>query len=222
MSQIFVYLFLIILFIAGVWSFIKLDISENLDTTIPNVSAFNKIKPLLDKGKRSIVFSIAINPNEDTNYSIEQRADSLLLLLNKEANKYIGNLQYKSDIDPDSFSQYFYNHLYLFLDSSDYKQIEKDLNNETIRRAMVANKASLYSPEGLALKDWILKDPLHLTKYGYNKLKQGTLSDDFINNEGLFISEDKHRLLIYGTLKYNPSESKNNVLLSKEIGRAHV
>ncbi|VAW26960.1 hypothetical protein MNBD_BACTEROID06-519, partial [hydrothermal vent metagenome] len=217
MSKIFVYLLVLIFFIAGLWSFERLEISENLDTTIPNVAAFNKIKPLLDKGKKSIIFSITINPGKDTPYGIEQQANSLIQLLNKEVNELIGDLQYKSDIDPDSFSRYFYNHLYLFLDSSDYVQIEKDLNNETIKRAMVANKASLYSPEGLALKDWILKDPLHLTKYGYNKLKQGSFTNDFINNEGLFISEDRHKLLIYGALKYNPSESKTNRALSEKL-----
>ncbi len=217
MAKLFVYVLLISMYLAGWWSFINLHISEDIDAAIPNAEAFSKIKPLLDKGKRSIVFSMAIDSIEDTPFSIEKRADNLIVLLTNSVGKYIGNLQYKSDIDPDTFAEFFFNHLYLFLDSVDYLQIERDISSVRIAEAMKINKSSLYSPEGLALKDWILKDPLHLSRYGYNKLEQDVVTDAFIANEGLFISPDQNKLFLYGTLKYNPSESENNNILANKL-----
>ena len=172
-----IYLLLIALIIAGWWSFSNLEVSEDIDTAIPNAKAFSKIKPLLDKGKRSVVFSMAINVNEDTPFLIANNADSLIALLTENTGNYIGDLQYKSDIDPDTFSLFFFNHLYLFLDSSDYLEIEKDIRTYSIAKTMSANKSALYTPEGLALKDWTTKDPLHLSRYAYKKLQKDVVAD---------------------------------------------
>ncbi len=217
MSNFFVYTLLILLFFLGWWSFSNLHISEDLDTAIPNAAAFKKIKPLLDKGKKSVVFSLALNPSTDNAYITEKKAIELVTALKLKAGSHINNLQYKSDLDPSVVSNYFFNHLYLFLDSSDYNRIKLSLASSNIRKTMVENKQSLYSPEGLALKEWTIKDPLHFMQYGYSKIKSNALSNNYLQNEGLFISEDQRTLFIYGELAFNPSESDQNSLLAKTL-----
>ncbi len=217
MSKFFIYSLLVLTFFIGWWSFTNLQISEDLDTALPNAKALDKIKPLLNKGKKSVVFSLAIEPSTDTPYSIEKIAKELVITLESKVGSQINNLQYKSDLDPVAVSDYFYSHLYLFLDSADYGQIELSLTPSNIKNTMIANKQSLYSPEGLALKDWTIKDPLHFTKFGYAKLKTDALTANYIANEGLFISSDKRSIFIYGELVYNPSESAQNSLLAKNL-----
>ncbi len=217
MSKIFIYSLLVLTFFLGWWSFTNLQISEDLDTAIPNVAAFNKIKPLLDKGKKSVIFSLSLDPKLDDIYGIEKKAVALIDELKINAGSQLTNYQYKSDLDPEVVSDYFFNHIYLFLDSTDYKQIELSISESGIRNTMVKNKQSLYSPEGLALKEWTIKDPLHLMKYGYSKIKSNALSDNFLKNEGLFISDDQHILYIYAELTFSPSESDQNSLLAKKL-----
>ena len=203
--------------VTGGICFWELDISENIDATIPSNKSYNKIRPLLDKGKQSVIFSLAIDHTKSSTNQISNYADSLVSHLNQKIGDYIGDYQYSSDLDPDSFALFFYDHLHLFLDSNDYVEIEKRLNKESITTTMVANKASLMSPEGIALKDWIIRDPLHLMRYGYTKLNQNEISESFIQNDGLFISKDGSKLFLYAKLKYNPSNSKLNRELTQNL-----
>jgi len=205
---------LLISTVVGIWSFANLNISENIDSNFPGNQAFKSIKPILDRGKETIIFSLALSPGRDTPASLEEKADSLISYLDSEAGNYLADLQFKSDIDIDSFGIFLYRNLHLFLDSTDYTVIESRLNPGEISSAMRDNKNTLFSPEGLMLKNWLLRDPLHLMELGYNKLKQGVVVEDLIENEGLFISRDQSKLFIYGRLKYNSSESKNNEALA--------
>ncbi len=217
MPKFFIYSLLVLSIFLGWWSFTNLHISEDLDTAIPNVAAFNKIKPLLDKGKKTVVFSMVLNPGLNNTYSAEKKAIALIKELKLKAGSHITNFQYKSDLAPSVVSDYFFNHLYLFLDSSDYDQIKRSISPRSIRNTMVKNKQSLYSPEGLVLKDWIIKDPLHFIKYGYSKIQSNGLSDKYLQNEGLFISNDQRILFVYAELTFNPSESDQNSLLAQKL-----
>ena len=201
---------------AGVWSFLHLEVSENIDASIPGNQAFEKLKPLLDKGKKTVIFSLEVSP-ETPPYQIRETADSLVKLLEQNAGEFVGDFQYQSDIDPDEFGQFFYDHLYLFLDDNDYVQITQKLNTDSISRIMKANKISLSTPEGIALKDWIVRDPLHLMSFGYNKFKNDVMSDAMMQNEGLFISKTGTQLFVYAKLKYNASVSKLNRKLAGKL-----
>ncbi len=217
MQKLFVYLLIIAMLVGGWWSFVNLDISEDIDSAIPNAKTYSKIKPLLDKGKKALILSMSLDSNVDTPYSIAKKADSLVAFVNSQVGDYVNGLHYKSDIDPDVFSAFLFNHLYLFLDSLDYKKIEEDIMPHRIAAIMKINKSSLFSPEGFALKHWTIKDPLHLLRFAYDKLKRDVVADDIIANEGLFISSDRKKLFIYGSLSYSPSESSNNRILSEKL-----
>ena len=203
---------------AGIWSFLNLQVSENIDASIPGNAAFKKVKPLLDKGKKTVIFSLNI-PKETPTYEIREQAKSLVNLLSAEVNETVGDFSFESDIDPDAFGQFFYEHLYLFLNDEDYNSIGQKLNADSISQIMVANKAALSSPEGIALKNWIVRDPLHLMGLGYNKFKNEGLSEAMMQNEGLFLSKDGSQLFVYGKLKYNTSESKSNKVLAGKLAQ---
>ncbi len=208
---------LILATIGGIAGILQLDISENTEANFPGNEQFEKIKPLIEKGKRTVVFSIGIDREKDTPYTIGMRADSLAGIIEQEAGDLVGDLQYRSDIDPDSFGLFLFEHIYLFLDSSDYR----DLSEKTgaIDTIMAANKALLFAPEGLMAKDWIMRDPLHLINYAFDKLKSGIATDKFIENEGLFVSDDGNHLFLYATLRYNPGKSAINAKLAEQLDR---
>ena len=208
-SKFWVLLFLFLIIASGIWSFMALRVSENLDNSIPNKAAFQALKPILDKGKKNIIFSIQIEPSTPI-YVVKQQVDSLVNLLKNKTGKHLSQINYESDVDPDDFGDFFYRHLHLFLDSSDYQKIEQKLNSDSINQIMINNKKSLSTPEGIALKDWIIKDPLHLMSFGYEKFKLGALSEDLMNNEGLFISKNKKQVFVYAKLNYNSSNSSLN------------
>ena len=215
-SNFWVLLFLLLIIVSGIWSFMALKVSENLDNSIPNKAAFQALKPILEKGKKNIIFSLQIEPNTPV-FEIKQQVDSLVTVLETNTDNHLNQINYESDVDPDEFSTFFHNHLYLFLDSSDYHEIEQKLNIDSINQIMINNKKSLSTPEGIALKDWIIKDPLHFMSYGYNKFKLGALSEEMMHNEGLFISKNKRQVYVYAKLNYNSSNSQLNKTFESKL-----
>ena len=80
--------------VVGIWSFINLNISENIDSNFPGNQAFKSIKPILDRGKETIIFSIALSPGRDTSSSLEEKADSLHSQLKLDLKKIGYNPEY--------------------------------------------------------------------------------------------------------------------------------
>jgi len=201
----------------GIWGILKLEVSENLDATIPGKEAFEEIGIWLDQNKKTVVFSIDIDPTTNNIHQISALADSLINILISETDNSMGSLTYQSDIDPDKFLDFFYNHIALYLDESDYKKIDSLIQPEIIESTLAENKIKLLSPEGLGIKPWLIKDPLHLLGFALNKIKKLNNTDDIIDNEGLFISKDGRKLFIQGQLNFNTSSTKLNRKLASQL-----
>ena len=210
-------LILLLTLILGVWSFTKLEVSENIDASFPKIEAYKKIEPLLEKGKKAIIFSLSIPAENSDRYVLEEITDSLILGLEADFGQRLGELKYKTDVDPSEFLQFFQKNMYLFLDERDYLEIEKKISKTAIVSQMVENRDLLVSPQGLAMKDLIITDPLRITNVGLAHLKEDFSNSSAIENEGLFISNDGQRLIIHSTIIHNPSNSNLNKELAREL-----
>lgn len=111
-------------------------------------------------------------------------------------------------------TDFVYEHLPLFLTDSDYQRFDSLLTKEGIHAAMQKNYTNLLSPAGIALRSYILKDPLGLGNETLKHLQDFQLEANYeIYNEHIF-SKDGSTLLMFLTPVFSTgSTGKNNELI---------
>jgi 1-acyl-sn-glycerol-3-phosphate acyltransferase len=104
----------------------------------------------------------------------------------------------------------FYDHLPLYLDEDDYRNIDSLFFPASIHSALEQDYKSLISPAGFALKKIILRDPVGLTYRALNKLKSIQAGDNFDVVDGFLLSKDRKNLLLFITPANPASETNRN------------
>lgn len=111
-------------------------------------------------------------------------------------------------------TDFVYDHLPLFLTDTDYQRFDSLLTTEGIRDVMQKNYTRLLSPAGIALRSYILNDPLGLGNEALKHLQDFQLEASYeINQEHIF-SKDGSTLLMFLTPVYSTgSTGKNEELI---------
>lgn len=210
----FLFLFVLIIIGGGLFSIFQINIGENLNETIPGANNDSGIHALINKNKNRIAFAI----DGDASWLpelYELLAEELIAATDSLTNRSIDHWRYRSDIDADEFATYFYEHLPLYLDSTDYLHLEKSLSAEAIEKTIAQNKRLLLSPEGFGVKKWLIKDPLHLLPLALSKTQSLGQSQAALASQGLYLSDAGDQLFIYGELSHDISNSKQNHQLAE-------
>lgn len=111
-------------------------------------------------------------------------------------------------------TDFVYNNLPLFLTKADYQRFDSLLTPEGIAAAMQRNYTNLLSPAGMALRSYILKDPLGIGSHSLKHLQDFQLEANYeIGDEHIF-SKDGSTLLMFVTPVFNTgSTGKNEELI---------
>ena len=110
-----------------------------------------------------------------------------------------------------------YDHLPIFLDEHDYRNLDSLLSPASIHSAIEKDYKNLLSPAGFALKKMILRDPLGWTYMAMNKLKSLQAGDDFEIVDGFILTRDRKNLLLFITPANPASETSKNEKLLKGL-----
>jgi len=119
-------------------------------------------------------------------------------------------------------TDFVYEHLPLFLTDTDYQRLDSLLTKEGIQAIMQKNYTNLLSPAGIALRSYILRDPLGLGSEALKHLQDFQLEANYeIYDEHIF-SKDGSTLLMFITPVFSTgSTGKNDELikiLEEELG----
>lgn len=105
---------------------------------------------------------------------------------------------------------FVYNNLPLFLTDQDYHSFDSLLTQEGIETLMQKNYNTLLSPAGIALRTYILRDPLGLGNSTLKHLQDFRPEANYeINNEHIF-SKDGSTLLMFITPVFNTGSTGKN------------
>jgi 1-acyl-sn-glycerol-3-phosphate acyltransferase len=152
--------------------------------------------------------------------SLIEFTDALVAQLDTTVGAYLKSIEYTSN---DSlFAEVLNvinNNLPIFLEDNDYQKIDTLLSQEAIQNKVKSNFQVLTSPTGLALKEFVINDPLGLNYIVYNKLKAFQLDDNIELYDGHFITKDKSRLLLFLHLKYPSSETQQNAAFFAKLDK---
>lgn len=111
-------------------------------------------------------------------------------------------------------TDFVYDHLPLFLTDTDYRRLDSLLTPKGIQNIMQQNYTNLLSPAGMALRSYILRDPLGLGGESLKHLQDFQLEANYgIYNEHIF-SQDGSTLLMFITPVFSTgSTGKNDALV---------
>jgi len=199
---------------------LKVKIEEDITRFIPKDKKVNNINDILNslKIKDKLVVNIYNADTTTTNpESIKAAADALAdTLLKKFGNGYIKEIKYKiADDNIANLYQTFYNHLPVFLDENDYKQIEKHTQKDSIKQILQNDYKTLLSPTGMVFGKFIKKDPLNMVPLVLKKLKGLQYDENFDLNEGYIFTKNNKNLLFLVTPSVASNEyAANKVFLS--------
>ncbi|MCE7056473.1 methyltransferase domain-containing protein [Algoriphagus sp. AGSA1] len=193
-------LLFILVILAGAYSAMNLDIRENLNKSIPNTLDMDVVKPVIEKGERTLFLSLDIQGLQNDTYLIDSVANALVKRLEEDFGDQLTDLQFRSDIEVDIFNSFVQDHIYMFLEENDYDIIDSLIGRKQIVKTLTKNKESLSNARGFGMGQNIANDPLHFGQLAYKNLSQGLSLQNLLATEGLFISNDGTRLLINGTL----------------------
>lgn len=189
----------------------KINFEEDINQIIPK----NEKSDLTAKVLKQLNFSDKIiviieNKSSEDSFQLSETANTFLKKTDP-LQKYIGSVQGKVNDNEISETFDFVNrNLPLFLNDSDYNEIDKKLQKDSIARQVEDNYISLVSPTSLVTKEFIKKDPLGLTFLGIKKLNALNISKDFKLEDSYIVTKNGKNLLLFIDPKNKSNDTKAN------------
>ncbi len=189
----------------------KINFEEDINQIIPK----NEKSDLTAKVLKQLNFSDKIiviieNKSNEDSFQLSETADTFLQKT-EPLQKYISSVQGK--VNDDEISETFdfvSQNLPLFLNTEDYREIDRKIRKDSIARQVENNYISLASPTSLVTKEFIKKDPLGLTFLGIRKLNALNISKDFKLEDSYIVTKDGKNLLLFIDPKNKSNDTKAN------------
>lgn len=192
----------------------KISFEEDITRLIPKNEKSDEASRVLGQLNFSDKITVIVNAKKGvTPEELTEVAGAFLDSLKgyKQYDEYVNGIQGK--VEDENIIETFdfvYNNVPLFLDESDYREIEQKLSSDSIAATVNANYRSIISPSGLVTKDFILKDPFGISFIGLNKLRELGMGDEFHLQDGYVITKDNQKLLLFISPKLPGNETKKN------------
>ena len=105
----------------------------------------------------------------------------------------------------------------MFLEESDYAELEKLTSPGKIRESLAASYGTLLSPASFAMKRMIVRDPVGVTGIATGKFAAFQNDDNYLIVDGAVFSKDKKHLLMFLTTAYPSSATSKNSDLVRQM-----
>mgnify|MGYP002795018922 CR=1 FL=1 len=205
----------IVLFLAS-----RITLEEDVSSLIPSGERQNILKKVLDQTSFSdkIIVSVSSTSEEANPEELTQYAQEFIDSVNLQLPEYVENIQGKVPEEGiREIYDFIYNNLPLFLNETDYENIESRLGQENIQERLKNNYKNLISPTGLVTKEYLFKDPLSITTLGLEKLEELQVGDDFELYNNFLITKDQQHVMLFLTPSLPSSETDKNSIFIEEL-----
>lgn len=199
----------------------QLKYEENVTRFFPDTKDNRNITKVFDNLKIKDKILLLISPADSTATPEEmiEAADRLKQnLLAAGADDLIKDIF--SEVDENVIgkaSDFVYDNLPLFFTEKDYQRLDSLLMPESIAAAMRKNYANLLSPAGMALRSYILRDPLSLGSNALKHLQDFQLETNYEINSGHIFTKDGNTLLMFVSPVFGTGSTGENDKLIRII-----
>lgn len=203
----------ILLFLAS-----RIDLQQNVMQMLPQDKQTEEFTGFFENSKFSDRIMVAITPADTlmpgVTDSLVAFSDRFAGQLQQELSDYIASVEYTANDDNvNEVLQTVDAHFPLFLEEQDYRRIDSMLEPQAIKEKVAYNYRTLTGFAGIALKKFIVNDPMGFHFMAYNKLKNYQGDGQMGLYEQHFLSKDEHHLLLF----INPQYPSANTLKNGEF-----
>lgn len=143
------------------------------------------------------------------------------LLNDNPGSDYIKDIFYRADENTvNSMSAFVYDHLPLFLTDEDYLRFDSLLTEESVHSVMQRNYNNLLSPAGMAMKDFIMRDPLGLGGNALKSLQDFQVESNYELIDGYIFSSDGSTLFMFLSPVFSTGRTGDNDILITALEEA--
>jgi 1-acyl-sn-glycerol-3-phosphate acyltransferase len=212
-----------------IWIFVSFVIIKNIKfeddiySALPKDQEIEKVNDVLKKTPYLKRVYIIIKKDTSNLYpsDIENVAADFNEILTKETKGIPVNIISKNDDEiAKELINLVHNNIPYYLDSTDYKIINNQLNKDTISDLFSKGYNQLISPAGFAFKDAFISDPLGITWLGLKKFNSLNINNNFIFNNGYICTRDGLNILIFLDPLYNIGETETNKKLIDKLEKS--
>lgn len=212
---------LILIFGILIWFASTIKFDEDISKLIPSNSENEQLQKVLKTAQFADKIIVNIEKTKDgTTDDVTEYASQLLDSLSTHSTSFIKDIQGKIE-DETIFEtmDFVYNHVPLFLNTTDYKNISNKLHPDSIAKITEDNYKTLISPSGIVSKQTLIKDPLGISLMAIRHLQQLGVSDDFTLKDGFLVSKDERHVLLFITPRYPSNNTTDNAKFSEQLYR---
>lgn len=188
------WLFFLLSFVAWIVLAFRVTLKEDISSMLPDSKAIRAMNDVIShtQAGEQVIFLVSFTDSTYTN------ADSLI----GATNTFTGRLneQYARWIDTISLQigqgyeeelvQVFQNNLPVFLNESDFRQLDTLLQPGAINATLAANRKILMSPAGLVYKQMVANDPVAISQLVWRKLKTVQFDPNYELYNGYIFTRD--------------------------------
>lgn len=206
--------FLLILF--GYWAS-RISFEEDISKLIPSGENSETVNQVLKNVSYAdkIIVNIASNSN-DNQSNLQAYADSLASQLSE--NPTIGNLQVRfEDEKMSELLDFVSNHLPLYLDETDYVQIDSLLLPEKVSEKVDEVYSSIVSPSGMVTTQMLRSDPFGMNFMALKKFQRLQSGENFSVENGYLHHQNGKNLFVFITPKAGANETSQNEKLVADL-----
>ena len=195
---VFIGLFLLF-FVWLIFGLTNLKLNQDITESLPKGESFKELNSFLKSSKLNNQLAFSLETNELDADEIELIAEKFTDSLNVSCSSFLNEVKYYNETSEGDFYDYFYQNLNVFISETQLDTLKNRFSEENIRTAIQLDYNKIISPEGIFLKDYILKDPLSITPMVLKNLNNSSNKDYTVEN-GITFSNDKKYLYIFTTL----------------------
>ncbi|HTJ51700.1 MAG TPA: 1-acyl-sn-glycerol-3-phosphate acyltransferase [Cyclobacteriaceae bacterium] len=194
---------------------IKIDLEEDVSKFFPKDKKVEKLNEIFQNSKFMekliVMVSLKDSLQEPQPDSLITYTEELVATIETELKPYISKVSYKVD-DEIALKMFgtLYDHLPVFLDESDYAEIDSLIQPGNIKATLENDYHQLVSPAGIVLKRMIAKDPVGISMLAVKKLKGLQFDENFELYDNYIVTKDHRRLLFFMVPSYPSNDTGHN------------
>ena len=196
----------------------KISIQEDISKTFPKDSVLQKYQDFYQRSPLASKVIVALSADGNGGKEAISLGYSFLDSVNVDAFGLIDSVEFEmGGFKLESSLQYFYSELPYFLSTEEQDSLITNQDSLSVKVNIESVLAKLSSPEGYALRRYLVRDPAGMYGTVLSKLSGFKESGQFRLEDGHLFTEDGRYVLIFITPSFPASESRNNSFLIEHL-----
>ncbi|MFY0253894.1 1-acyl-sn-glycerol-3-phosphate acyltransferase [Chitinophaga sp. 30R24] len=202
----------------------QIRLEEDITRILPQDKKLDKLQQVFQDSRFADKLIVTISQKDTTAVALPDSLTAYAAALSSQAGAqlapYIRQLQSQADDGMImGLMQVIQQHLPVFLEERDYRQIDSLLTASQLQQSLQYDYNTLISPAGLVLKKMIQADPVGISWIGIKKLQHLQYDEQFELYDNYVITRDHKHILLFITPANPPGATKLNTRFLKGLDR---